>query len=63
MTGNKKEDKHMSEVMKFEDYKQYLNPVFAKQTDLVAKKARGCYLWDVNGEKFCSWYCSKCSGT
>ncbi len=28
----------MSEVMKFEDYKQYLNPVFAKQTDLVAKK-------------------------
>lgn len=42
----------MSEVMKFEDYKQYLNPVFAKQTDLVAKKARGCYLWDVNGEKY-----------
>lgn len=42
----------MSEVMKFEDYKQYLNPVFAKQTDLVAKKAKGCYLWDVNGDKY-----------
>ena len=38
--------------MKFEDYKQYLSPVFAKATDIVAKKAEGCYLWDVNGDKY-----------
>lgn len=42
----------MSDVMKFEDFKQYLNPVFAKQTTLIAKRAKGCYLWDVNDEKY-----------
>lgn len=42
----------MSDVMKFEDYKQYFNPVFAKATDIVATKGKGCYLWDVNGEKY-----------
>ena len=39
-------------MMKFEDYKQYLSPVFAKQTDLIAKSASGCYLTDINGEKY-----------
>ncbi len=38
--------------MKFEDYKQYLSPVFYKQTDLVAKSAKGCYLTDVNGDTY-----------
>lgn len=42
----------MAEVMKFEDYKEYLNPVFAKQTDLIMKTGSGCYLTDVNGEKY-----------
>lgn len=42
----------MAEVMKFEDFKEYLNPVFYKHTDLIAKKAKGCYLWDINGEKY-----------
>lgn len=42
----------MENVMKFDDYRQYLNPVFVKQTDLVMKKGEGCYLWDVNGEKY-----------
>ena len=37
----------MAEVMKFDDYKQYLNPVFAKQTDLIMKTGSGCYLTDV----------------
>ena len=39
-------------MMKFEDYKKYLSPVFAKQTDLIAKSASGCYLTDINGEKY-----------
>ncbi len=39
-------------TMKFEDYKQYLSPVFAKQTDLIMKSGNGCYLTDVNGEKY-----------
>lgn len=38
--------------MKFEDYKQYLSPVFYKQTDLVAKTASGCYITDVNGDRY-----------
>lgn len=38
--------------MKFEDYKQYLSPVFYKQTNLVAKSAKGCYLTDVNGDTY-----------
>lgn len=42
----------MAETMKFEDYKQYLSPVFAKQTDLIMKKGSGCYLWDINDEKY-----------
>ena len=39
-------------MMKFEDYKQYLSPVFAKQTNLIAKSAFGCYLTDINGERY-----------
>lgn len=39
-------------TMKFEDYKQYLSPVFAKQTDLIMKSGFGCYLTDINGEKY-----------
>ncbi len=39
-------------AIKFEDYKQYLSPVFYKQTNLVAKSASGCYLTDVNGDKY-----------
>lgn len=39
-------------MMKFEDYKKYLSPVFAKQTDLIARSASGCYLTDINGEKY-----------
>ncbi len=38
--------------MKFEDYKQYLSPVFYKQTNLVARSAKGCYLTDVNGDRY-----------
>lgn len=39
-------------MMKFEDYKPYLSPVFYKQTDLIAKSAKGCYLTDINGETY-----------
>ena len=39
-------------MIKFEDYKQYLSPVFYKQTNLVAKSASGCYLTDVNGDRY-----------
>lgn len=39
-------------MIKFEDYKQYLSPVFYKQTNLVAKSALGCYLTDVNGDRY-----------
>lgn len=42
----------MSESVKFEDYQEYLSPVFAKQTHLVMKSASGCYLTDVDGEKY-----------
>ena len=38
--------------MKFKDYKQYLSPVFAKQTELIAKSASGCYLTDINGDRY-----------
>jgi 4-aminobutyrate aminotransferase len=38
--------------MKFKDYKEYLNPVLAKATDLVVESGEGCYLTDVNGEKY-----------
>ena len=39
-------------MIKFEDYKQYLSPVLYKQTNLVAKSASGCYLTDVNGDRY-----------
>ncbi|MCR5102118.1 MAG: aspartate aminotransferase family protein [Butyrivibrio sp.] len=38
--------------MKFEDYKEYLSPVFYKMTNLVARSASGCYITDVNGDKY-----------
>jgi len=38
--------------MKFEDYKGYLSPALAKATDLVVTKGEGCYLTDVNGDKY-----------
>lgn len=38
--------------MKFEDYKQYLSPVLAKATNLVIEKGEGCYVTDVNGDKY-----------
>ena len=38
--------------MRFEDYEQYLSPVFYKQTNLVARSANGCYLTDVNGDRY-----------
>lgn len=36
----------------FNDYKQYLSPALSKATDLVMVKGEGCYLTDVNGEKY-----------
>lgn len=42
----------MADVMKYEDYKQYFNPVLSKATDLVAVKGRGCYVWDNKGDKY-----------
>lgn len=42
----------MKEEIKFEDYKEYLSPVFAKQTDLVMKSGSGCYLTDIHDEKY-----------
>jgi len=38
--------------MKFEEYKEYLSPALAKATDLVVVEGRGCYLTDVNGDKY-----------
>lgn len=38
--------------MKFEDYKEYLSPALAKATDLVIRSGKGCYITDVNGEKY-----------
>jgi len=38
--------------MKFEDYKEYLSPALYKSTDLIVKKGEGCYLTDVNGDKY-----------
>ncbi len=40
------------EMMKFDDYKEYLSPVLAKSTDLVVKEGKGSYLYDVNGDKY-----------
>lgn len=39
-------------AMKFEDYKQYLSPVFVKSSDLVAGEGHGLYITDVNGVKY-----------
>lgn len=39
-------------MIEFKDYQQYLSPVFAKQTTLVAKSASGCYLTDVKGDTY-----------
>lgn len=38
--------------MKFEDYKEYLSPVFVKQTQLIAKSASGCYIETIEGETY-----------
>lgn len=38
--------------MKFEDYKAYLSPVLSKATDLVMESGEGCYMTDVNGDKY-----------
>lgn len=40
------------EAVKFEDYQEYLSPVFVKQTELVMKSGSGCYLTTVDGEKY-----------
>jgi len=39
-------------MMKFEDYKEYLSPALAKATDLIIESGKGCYLTDINGEKY-----------
>lgn len=39
-------------TIKFEDYQEYLSPVFAKQTHLVMKSGSGCYLTSVDDEKY-----------
>ncbi len=39
-------------AMKFEDYKQYLSPVFVKSSDLVAGDGHGLYITDVNGVEY-----------
>jgi 4-aminobutyrate aminotransferase len=39
-------------MIKFEDYKEYLSPALAKVTDLVVKEGKGCYLTDVNGDRY-----------
>ncbi|NTV77754.1 MAG: aspartate aminotransferase family protein [Clostridiales bacterium] len=38
--------------MEFKDYKEYLSPALAKSTDLVVTEGKGCYLTDVNGDKY-----------
>lgn len=39
-------------TMKFEDYQQYLSPVFVKSTHLVVGEGHGLYLKDVNGVEY-----------
>lgn len=39
-------------MMKFEDYKPYLSPALAKATDLIMEEAKGCYIYDINGDKY-----------
>ncbi len=38
--------------MKFDDYKEYLSPALAKATDLVMVSGSGCYLTDINGDRY-----------
>lgn len=39
-------------TMKFEDYQQYLSPVFVKSSHLVAGEGHGLYIKDVNGVEY-----------
>lgn len=39
-------------MIEFKDYKEYLSPALSKTTDLVAEKASGCYITDVNGNEY-----------
>lgn len=39
-------------MIEFKDYKEYLSPALAKSTDLVMVEGKGCYLTDVNGDKY-----------
>lgn len=39
-------------TMKFEDYQQYLSPVFVKSSHLVAGEGHGLYITDVNGVEY-----------
>ncbi|MBV4415380.1 aspartate aminotransferase family protein [Clostridium tyrobutyricum] len=38
--------------MKFESYKKYLSPALAKATDLIMESGKGCYMTDINGDKY-----------
>ena len=38
--------------MKYNDYKQYLSPVLAKATDVIAESGKGCYLTDIEGNEY-----------
>lgn len=39
-------------MTKFEDFKEYISPALAKATDLVIVSGKGCYVTDVNGERY-----------
>lgn len=39
-------------MIKFEDYREYISPALSKSTDLVMASGRGCYLTDVNGDRY-----------
>lgn len=39
-------------MMKFADYKEYFSPVLAKNTEVIAESAKGCYVTDVTGQKY-----------
>jgi 4-aminobutyrate aminotransferase len=39
----------------FKDFEEYLSPAVSKATDVVAERASGQYLWDVNGKKYIDW--------
>ncbi|SFR55576.1 aspartate aminotransferase family protein [Anaeromicropila populeti] len=38
--------------MEFNQYKEYLSPALAKATDLIITSGEGCYLTDINGERY-----------